>query len=418
MVNNLTTLSLSYQRGISDHKVIPKDKNFLKSKSLGALLVNHQLAISTLPEAKSFPMLSTLLDGEKKVEITPINTLPEEEVKIEENVSEQDFVKDFKEEMLTTSTPIATPPQSPLTTFATHTAMLSLTTPRDRLEMLTAESRLSTSNLGSILNGDLLPETASVADGEDILGVSALSGDLYTTSVPTEGESQLSALSQLSNVLPEEFNADDLINLTFNRRSLSASDMIATEDQDKDPLTRSMCAPVANPSTSVRPQNKNSLLSNEVFAAFSVGKSPSMHNSPQEQHERRHSIFSSPQYGSIVSAAQSTSLSCGVSEQVDSVASLSPPPSPAEGRQVVPLCTPRNSIDVLLQRGGDPNLCHVPLPPLFYAIRAGDLEAVQKLLKAGARTDQCLPIEVYICEVNYRFIIKGADFLTVQTHSA
>ena len=80
---------------------------------------------------------------------------------------------------------------------------------------------------------------------------------------------------------------------------------------------------------------------------------------------------------------------------MDSVASLSPPTSPAdEGGQLMPLCTPRNSIDVLLQRGGDPNLCPVPLLPLFYAVTAGDLEAVQKLLKAGARTDQCLPVEV------------------------
>ena len=390
-MNNLTPLSLSSLRGIPDHKVIPKDKNFLKSKSLGALLVNHQLAVSTLPKAKSFSMIQSLLDDEKKVEITPINTQPQEEVEIEENASEQDLVKDFKEEMSTTSTPIATPPLSPSATHATPTAMLSLTGPR--LEMQTAESRLLTSNLGSILNGDLLPETASLAGGEDILGVSALSGDLYTTSVPTVEESRLSALSQLSNVLPEEFNADDSIN-SFSRRSLSASGKIATEDRDEDPLTRSVCTPVANHPTSVRLQNENSMQSNKVLAAFSIGKS-SIHTFQQEQHERRCSIFSSPQYGSIVSAAQSTSLSCGISEQMDSVASLSPPTSPAdEGGQLMPLCTPRNSIDVLLQRGGDPNLCPVPLLPLFYAVTAGDLEAVQKLLKAGARTDQCLPIEV------------------------
>ena len=308
---------------------------------------------------------------------------------MERNASQQELVKDFKE-VLKTSTPIVAPPLSPSATFVTDTAMLSLTTPR--LEVQIAESQLSTSKLGSILNSDLLPETASIAGGEDILGVSTLSGDLYSTSVHREGDSQLSALSQLSNVLPEEFNADDSINL-FSRRSLSASGTVDREDHDEVP-TRSTHTPVVNSSTSVRPEHEHSLRSNEVFAAFSKS---SVYTFQQEQHERRCSIFSSPQYGSIVSAAQSTSLSCSISEeQMDSVASLSPPTSPVEERQLMPLCTPRNSINVLLQRGGDPNLCPVPLPPLFYAIRAGDLEAVQMLLKAGARTDQCLPTEVCV----------------------
>lgn len=51
-------------------------------------------------------------------------------------------------------------------------------------------------------------------------------------------------------------------------------------------------------------------------------------------------------------------------------------------------------IKLLLSRGADPSMSTIPLQPVFYAVLAGEVELVQKLLKAGAKPMDCLPDEV------------------------
>ena len=56
--------------------------------------------------------------------------------------------------------------------------------------------------------------------------------------------------------------------------------------------------------------------------------------------------------------------------------------------------TADSAISLLLRRGADPNSSPLPLPPLVYAIRSGDVLAVEQLLERGADVNQYLPPEV------------------------
>ncbi|XP_021351487.1 ankyrin repeat and MYND domain-containing protein 1-like isoform X4 [Mizuhopecten yessoensis] len=66
----------------------------------------------------------------------------------------------------------------------------------------------------------------------------------------------------------------------------------------------------------------------------------------------------------------------------------------------------KNTMDLLLKRGADPNASSVPMPVLFFAIKSADVEVVKTLLMKGASTAITLPKELKIL-VNGHDTTKG-----------
>ena len=58
----------------------------------------------------------------------------------------------------------------------------------------------------------------------------------------------------------------------------------------------------------------------------------------------------------------------------------------------------KQTLDLLLRRGANPNASGVPMPVLFFAIKAADTGMVQALLSKGASTSITLPKEVSVLQ--------------------
>lgn len=50
----------------------------------------------------------------------------------------------------------------------------------------------------------------------------------------------------------------------------------------------------------------------------------------------------------------------------------------------------KTTLELLLQRGANPNASAIPMPVLSFAVKAADVNMVRSLLMKGAATDTCL----------------------------
>ena len=66
------------------------------------------------------------------------------------------------------------------------------------------------------------------------------------------------------------------------------------------------------------------------------------------------------------------------------------------------------TVRLLLKRGADPNASSLPMPVLFFAVKAADIAAVEILLQKGANTSAKLSNEVLQNE-NIRILFRKGN---------
>uniref|UniRef100_A0A7M4EPH2 Ankyrin repeat and MYND domain containing 1 n=1 Tax=Crocodylus porosus TaxID=8502 RepID=A0A7M4EPH2_CROPO len=170
---------------------------------------------------------------------------------------------------------------------------------------------------------------------------------------------------------------NDIINLLLN----SGADVNKCNDEGLSAL--SMCFilyyPVESFKTNIAERNINKYKVKTTFDSSRSVLNYGIEVTPETlQHTAK--VFSH-------SLLKTASYSCGLSGDEGTMRKMALSISEHQRRW--------ETTELLLRRGADPNTCRVPLPVLFFAIKAADVNTVKLLLEIGARTDSLIAAFIF-----------------------